>query len=425
MSALRRCGHAILALGMLSAWAYGQQQAYVWQTDLEAAKRLASQSNRLVLVHFTAPWCQPCARLEENVFKKPSFGAAIDPQYVGVKLNLDDSRKVAAQWGIQAIPADVILTSQGQVVQKLQSPPTMEQYVGVMQQIATRALPGAMQLAAASASPGQPAGQQPPLQPQAATPPGQAATPPVAAAPSAPPADDRYADYFASRGGIASGSSNSPATAPAASSAPPGMTAGNPPAAETQNPYASVTTQPASPPAATTPSTQYSMPNAMAGQQVTPPGFGQAPPGMSTGPQSDPSVALASRGRSVELPPGSPPLGLDGFCPVTLVERHVWKEGDVRFGAIHHGRTYLFLSVAEQQRFLANPESFSPVMSGDDPVLALDQNKMVPGQRRHGVFFGSRIYLFSSEATLAEFSRNPGRYAPEITQARREGNPQR
>jgi YHS domain-containing protein len=91
----------------------------------------------------------------------------------------------------------------------------------------------------------------------------------------------------------------------------------------------------------------------------------------------------------------------------------------VRFGAIHHGRTYLFAGLAEQQRFLGNPEAFSPVMSGDDPVLALDENKSVPGHRKHGVFFSNRIYLFSSEGTLATFSKNPGRYAPEITQARR------
>jgi YHS domain-containing protein len=122
---------------------------------------------------------------------------------------------------------------------------------------------------------------------------------------------------------------------------------------------------------------------------------------------------------SAQLPPGCPPLGLDGFCAVTLIEQRAWKQGDPRYGAIHRNRTYIFCGPAEQQRFLQNPDAYSPMMSGDDPVLALDQSRAVPGSRKHGVFFGNRVYLFSSEQTLADFQRNPNRYAPEISQARR------
>jgi YHS domain-containing protein len=58
-------------------------------------------------------------------------------------------------------------------------------------------------------------------------------------------------------------------------------------------------------------------------------------------------------------------------------------------------------------------------MSGNDPVLAIDRGQTTPGRREHGVFFENRIYLFSSEATLEEFRRNPRRYAAEVLQARR------
>src|SRR5262249_33353819 len=57
----------------------------------------------------------------------------------------------------------------------------------------------------------------------------------------------------------------------------------------------------------------------------------------------------------------APPIALDGFCPVTLREvfdhnpadRSAWKKGDRRFGAIHDGRTFLFASAEQQQKFLA------------------------------------------------------------------------
>ena len=114
-------------------------------------------------------------------------------------------------------------------------------------------------------------------------------------------------------------------------------------------------------------------------------------------------------------------MGLDGFCPVTLIRNSdAWKTGrSALYGAIHRNRTYIFCGPAEQQRFLQNPDAYSPMMSGDDPVLALDQSRSVPGSRKHGVFFGNRVYLFSSEQTLADFQKNPNRYAPEISQARR------
>ncbi|HEX3657871.1 MAG TPA: thioredoxin family protein [Pirellulales bacterium] len=415
MLARRGCGLAILALLCLQGTSFGQQA--FWQPDVEAAKRLAAQTNRLVLIHFSATWCQPCARLEDNVFRKPGFSAAMERQYVGVKLNFDDNRKLVAQYGIQAIPADVIITPQGQVVQKVQSPPTIENYVGVMQQVAARA----------SKMPGMVASTSPPA--------AAAQTPSSAPAMSPPPAaqksnlsDDRYADYFAGLRASQGTAGNNPiaAAAPEAQTAMPGQPSNAMLATQAMPPSAYA----AAPPAATTPAT----PMAAAGlDRSTPPPANsdaqmywalqsskQSAAQTSAGsPPAAATVTAPPAGRTLQLPPGSPPLGLEGYCPVTLVERQAWKEGDVRYGAIHHGRTYLFASQTEQQHFLANPDAFSPVMSGDDPVLALDENKSVPGKRKHGVFFGNRIYLFSTEATLTAFSKNPGRYAPEITQARR------
>jgi YHS domain-containing protein len=39
--------------------------------------------------------------------------------------------------------------------------------------------------------------------------------------------------------------------------------------------------------------------------------------------------------------------------------------------------------------------------------------------REHGVFFGGRVYLFSSEASLEKFSRNPEAYANQALEALR------
>ena len=116
------------------------------------------------------------------------------------------------------------------------------------------------------------------------------------------------------------------------------------------------------------------------------------------------SAAIAAEGS------GSMPVGLEGYCPVTLTERGVWVEGRAQWGVRHRGRTYLFASEAQQKSFLADPDRFAPSLSGDDPVLAFDAGKSTPGQRRYGVTYQSRMYLFSSTHTRDAFAANPQRY---------------
>jgi protein disulfide-isomerase len=113
----------------------------------------------------------------------------------------------------------------------------------------------------------------------------------------------------------------------------------------------------------------------------------------------------------------NPPLGLDGYCPVTLVTKKRWKKGDARFGAIHRGRTYLFAGRGQQQEFLERPDTLSPVLSGNDPVEFVDNGRVVSGKRQHGLEYGNLIYLFSSEATLQRFAKNPRNYAISVYQA--------
>jgi YHS domain-containing protein len=119
----------------------------------------------------------------------------------------------------------------------------------------------------------------------------------------------------------------------------------------------------------------------------------------------------------------NPPVALDGYCPVVLSEQQQWTPGDRRWGAIHRGRTYLFAGPEEQRRFFTDPDRYAPAASGNDVILAIEQGQPVPGLREHGVFFGNRVYLFSSEATLEKFAGNPTQYANQAMSAFRTGAP--
>ena len=116
-----------------------------------------------------------------------------------------------------------------------------------------------------------------------------------------------------------------------------------------------------------------------------------------------------------ETPPQKTmPLGLEGYCPVALMETGNWVEGQARWGARHRGRTYLFSGLEQQQTFLSDPDRYSPALSGDDPVAAIDSGKTSAGQRRYGVTYQQRIYLFESPETRAAFAANPQRYTSRV-----------
>src|SRR4051812_36630081 len=119
----------VVLSAVLAVPAFGQLEAVHWHKDLESAKVVAKETNRLVLVHFWAPSCGPCMALEQNVFNQPGVAGAIETQFVPVKLNADENSATAQWFGINRIPCDVIVSPDGQMVSKVISPPTPAAYV--------------------------------------------------------------------------------------------------------------------------------------------------------------------------------------------------------------------------------------------------------------------------------------------------------
>jgi YHS domain-containing protein len=108
------------------------------------------------------------------------------------------------------------------------------------------------------------------------------------------------------------------------------------------------------------------------------------------------------------------PLGLENFCPVSLVTRQEWVRGNARWEVVHHGRTFQFASESERLKFLANPDAFAPVNNGNDLVLS-SRGETTSGRCDFGVLYSGRIYLFAGEATLNEFMASPAKFGVTAT----------
>jgi thiol-disulfide isomerase/thioredoxin/YHS domain-containing protein len=405
------------------------QQPVRWEVSLENAQKMAAQSNRLVLIYFWAPWCGACKAMEADILSQPSVNGALAANYVPVKINADNFRSTAMKYGVTALPTTVITTPQGQVLDTMQGRVEAAPLVARMGQVVASAKQRAGSVYAQSptgtnptASIARPAAQTPPAasQPPAAdTQSPNLNGPALVANRQVPPAgnpapsierksnmtDDRYADFYRRN-------QSSPAM-PIAQPASPPMDA----AMQTNQPSQPIAT-------AALPIGQLPAPAATA------PAYGSQTPSMPIQQAANPAISPPQYNQSLASAQASPvpqapamrlPLGLDGYCPMSLTEKGQWIPGDRRWGAEHRGRTYLFSGPNEQQRFFSDPDRYAPVISGHDIVLATEQNKLVPGKREYGDFCGNRIYLFSSQASMEKFEKNPGFYANQAMGAMRTG----
>ena len=107
---------------------------------------------------------------------------------------------------------------------------------------------------------------------------------------------------------------------------------------------------------------------------------------------------------------------------VTVIEKMVWTKGNPLYGAIHLNRTYLFPNAELQAKFLANPDRYSPIISGNDPVVALEKSEIVPGRRQFGLVYENRMILFSSKESYDKFCKESKRYTTELQQALQSSN---
>jgi len=379
----------IVGIGLISLFGAAQaaQAAVPWTLTLQQAKQAAAQSNRLVLIHFWAPWCTACLRMERDVFAQPGVAQAIGTAYVPVKINTEQFPQLVQQFGVRSLPTDLIITPEGQYVHHFEGTVAATAFAAKLHQVAAtfRTQQRGQYASIAGHRPPQPAPSTP-NQPRQTTPPAAAQAAGYGAASPDRTAPDRYAAY---------GGQPQPSVAPALPS------------------YAAREATPSNPGYA---------PAASGYPPMQQPSIRQAPGQPSPGAMGHGDPAAASQPRVSTEPGGNPPLALDGYCAVQLWDDMAenapkWTLGDRRWGAIHRGRTYLFAGPEHQQRFLAEPDRFAPVLSGNDPVVAVDEHGEVGGRREHGVFYNDRIWLFSSEDSLETFRGNPDYYAEQALHA--------
>lgn len=118
----------------------------------------------------------------------------------------------------------------------------------------------------------------------------------------------------------------------------------------------------------------------------------------------DKSMAAGSGSGSREM---MAKVGLDGYCPVCVIEMKKWEKGNPSIASQYDGMTYYFPSSAIKAKFDASPEKYVPVLNGDCIVCLGNMNKRVAGSVKFSALHQNRLYLFPAEQQKAMFLANP------------------
>lgn len=100
----------------------GERSGIEWMTDEREALRIASETGRPVMIEFTAAWCPPCRKLEDDFFDRTNI---VSLSYMMVPLRVDATvetakvRRLIEKYRVVGWPTVVFLTPEGKRMRKL------------------------------------------------------------------------------------------------------------------------------------------------------------------------------------------------------------------------------------------------------------------------------------------------------------------
>jgi YHS domain-containing protein len=419
--------HAAILLAMMAFTATGAvaRAGVPWHPTIAQAKAASHISHRPVLVVFTARWSEASMKLEQTALASNEAVALVTACFEPVRIDVDADPETTRRMGVSYLPTACVVDVDERVLATFDCPDSSSGFVAAAGRAAQDAALAKATAAAVTAAPAAVARSREQSAFSAAT------TAPAAAAPAAPV-------------------QAAPSAEETLPKSPPGWAAENPSAPLTTSPVAAPASAAAVSPGRQSiepalPQPDTAAPPWLEGQKAEARVAGTAPTTSGQPPQEKPSATAAflsalqkpftvfSRpaAPASEPPTAGPPastataadpfesmpVGLEGYCPVTLAEKAKWVEGRAQWGVRHRNRTYLFAGAEQQKAFLADPDRYAPALSGDDPVIAMDSGKSTPGQRRYGVTYQARMYLFSTPESRAAFAANPQRYTSRVAVA--------
>ena len=448
-SMLKNIAYVILLVAIASfasGSGHAAEREISWTEDYEAAIQRAATTNSIVLLHFYGDNCPPCKLLDKKTFHDPALVSTMNEHLVTVKINANRRVDLAQKYQVTRWPTDVYLYSNGDEIYRGVSNADPAVYCKTIERVALRHRDWTVERNAM-------ANAKEKRQDRAL----------AARTPQSPSQHSSLAGNAGHAVRTQATSWSNSHNAPAKTAFSEQVTATKPstsgPAPTNvriiENPY--IYQQPLIVPAALeNPSSTNRAPivraeHAAAPQSLTPQSLTpQAPPTQAPSLQTPtptevvPNVASKSvvaqpvstprASNQAEAPSNnvSAPLGIyaetvgmEGYCPVTLIESLGkpnaigWVLGRESCAVRHRGRVYHCATERARQLLLSDPDKYTPALSGFDIVEFCREAKLKDGKCEFGCIQQdtNRIFLFESKANYDEFLQQSKYYAGLIANA--------
>ncbi len=370
------------------AHAADKTSTIAWGDDLKEALQQASQTGQPVLVHFYSDNCVPCKMLDAKAFKSPVLGDAMARTVIAVKIKFDDHRDIAQHYQITRFPTDLFLHPNGEELYRTVSPQDPNDYSKLLDRVAAKNKDWVV---------------------DRMTKLSKAASASRFADPShfktATVREDRqvatHGSHFqplpnASHVATAEPQLNSFCTPADVNNSPPIVDADT---VEQQGGVFHLASQ-----TSEVKENRYQRHPSKAIAQNSHTSL------LKSQAEATANGELASVTMGGVFTEDSS-LGLDGFCPVSLVTLKAWAQGSEQFSVRHRGRIYRCSSEEARAQFLQDPDRFSPVLSGYDIVHFLETGELIAGKREFGFEYLGHVFVFMNEANKAHFDAHAVHYA--------------
>jgi len=413
----------ILVICFVSSLGYAIEREISWTEDYEAAVQRAATTNGILLLHFYGDYCPPCKLLDKKTFHDPAVVSKMNEHLIPVKINADRRRDLVQKFQVTRWPTDVYLFSNGDEIYRGVSNADPAVYCKTIERVALRHRDwtverNSMAVAKERRQDKAIAARTPQIrteQPLYSGTSGHSVKSQAAAWTNPSIHSPISSQVNVSNSPRSSGSrvidnpyfSREPINVPAAIES------------LNQNgilPITSVNQAPNGPP----PNSQSKVVVAQPTSSVR-----NLEPELPQPPiiQHQPSAVQRTQQQVDDTPTPqhvfAETIGLEGYCPVTLIQSigqenvNGWVEGEKSFAVRHRGRVYYCASEQSRQTLLADPDRFTPCLSGFDIVQLCKEGVLRDGKCEYGCIQegSNRVFLFESKANYDEFIRNIQHYA--------------